>query len=185
VRKVWKWVVVVVIALVLVVVWTGYHKSEPDFGNIPAGPTTRVVTNEGNRICVSVNPDDVQERRGNWWAHGLVTVDPSPIGVTALGLSGINTQPCQDQLTHYGRNIATALAEGVRSSPKFPSGTINCPADNGSEVILFFHYSGGGTPEVVNASLTGCQSIDAPGMSSRMSDAAFTNELQRITRPSA
>ena len=162
----------------LVVIWIGYHQSEPDFATIPTGPTTKVVVVEGHKTCVSVNPEDVQEHRGSWWAHGLVTVDRSPIGVTALWLPGLNAQACEDQLTHYGRSVATALADGIRSSPKFPSWHYNCPADDGSEVILFFHYSGGGVPEVVNASLSGCQSIDAPGMGSRMSDAAFTNELR-------
>ena len=137
------------VVYVLVVIWIGYHQSEPDFATIPTGPTTKVVVIEGHKTCDSVNPDDVQEHRGHWWAHGLVTVDTSPIGVTALWLPGLNAQACEDQLTHYGRRVATALADGIRGSPRFPSGTYNCPADDGSEVILFFHYSDGGVPEVV------------------------------------
>jgi hypothetical protein len=180
VRNVGRWAVVGGLALVLLGSWAGYHQSEPDFASIPAGPTTRIVVDQGDGSCVSVNPDDIQERRGNWWAHGLVTVDSSPIGVTAMGLPGPDSQPCQDHLTQFGRSIATTLADGIRSSPKYPSG-LDCPADNtGAQAVLFFHYSGGGVPEVVNASLSGCPGISAPGMGSRLSDAAFTNELDRV-----
>jgi hypothetical protein len=168
-------------ALVLLAIWTGYHESEPAFAKVPTGLTTKVIVAGGQKICDSSNPDDIQERRGNWWAHGLVTVDSAPIGVTTLWLPGLNAQPCEDQLTHAGTDVATALADDIRSSPKFPSGTSNCPADDGSQVILFFDYSGGGPSEVVNASLSGCAAIEVPGSGARQPDDAFTNELERIT----
>ncbi len=175
VRKGWKWFIAGVVVFGLLAAWHGIDGGAPISSNVPATLPTKLAVTAYRSVCDGTGLPD----QPSWRAHGLVTVDPAPVGVTALWKSGVVYRPCQ--ISKEGRGVATALGDGIRNSPLIPSGLINCPVGDGSQVILIFAYKGDGPLEFVMASVAGCRSIAAPGCGTQTGDVAFTSELERIT----
>jgi hypothetical protein len=134
-------------------------------------PTTEVK----GPVCAVTESEPTPTRR-----HGLVTVDKDPNGVTAVWLPGLNQRPCRAQRTSDPASTARRLAHDIRSAPKFPSGDIACPADDGSAVGLYFSVNGDEQPEYVRVALRGCAPVDAPGRSARRSTDALRTDLGNI-----
>lgn len=112
-------------------------------------------------------------------AHGLVTVDGDPVGVTAVWVPGLNQRPCRTAVRHYPAVVARRLAGDIRQAPRFPRGNVGCPNDDGSAVDLYFAYAHRAT-EYVAVGLRGCTSVDAPGRSSRRASGALMRDLASV-----
>jgi hypothetical protein len=65
----------------------------------------------------------------------LVMVDAEPVSLTSLWLPGLNQRPCSAQLGHYDELTARRVARDIRAAPRFPSGDMSCPNDDGSGVL--------------------------------------------------
>lgn len=144
------------------------HRQAPSV----APPATR-----GSLGCMpGVAPDAVAPRAG------LPTVDPDPVGVTAVWLPGLGAEPCRAVLATHGAPVATRLAADIRAAPRFLPGARSCPLDEGSEVDLYFHYRSGGD-ERVRAKLSGCTAISAPGRYLRRSTDEIRRDLASIIPP--
>ncbi len=118
---------------------------------------------------------------------GAVTVSSSPEAVTAVWLPGLNARPCVAEITRGGTMIARALARGVDTAPKVPSGGVyHCPNDDLTEVDLYFSVVAGGSSELVVVDPSGCGFLSAPGRSPRTwrTGPLFGHELALIA-PSA
>lgn len=113
---------------------------------------------------------------------GLVNVDPDPSSVVAIWSPGGNASPCQNLRTTGGRTGARALAHDVRTAPKFPSGTFNCPSDDGAGVRLYFAFDGN-PDEYVIVSLGGCGGISAPQRGFRQATPSLSRDLAPIAPP--
>lgn len=118
----------------------------------------RIVANRnGHRWCAS--SDGLGAAGGDLrpW------LDTDPSGGEALWLPGMNSKACRAVLTTLTRQQATAFAAAVDRAKPWPSGTYNCPADDGSSVTVFLSYAGRRGAEVVREALAGCGGISAPG----------------------
>lgn len=128
-----------------------------------------------NGVCVTSRPL-FQARQP---ARGLVTVDPHPKGLTAIWIPGLNQRPCRTARIQYGTSVATTLAQDIRTAPKFPEGTFNCPNDDASAVDLYFSYGAGQRSEYVWVGLRGCTSIGAPGRAVRRATDHLLRDLAK------
>jgi hypothetical protein len=113
-------------------------------------------------------------------ADGLVTVSADPISAVAIWIPGMNSKECQIVRTPIAQPAALKLATDIRTAPEFPKGTINCPSDDGTRVVLDFSYHGKASQEAV-ADLAGCSMVEATGRASRQ----LTRDLRRDLAPVA
>ena len=97
--------------------------------------------------------------------RGSVWVDADPAGVVLVWYPGMNAKPCHSELDDRSDDSALArrLADDIRSAPSGPSGTYNCPNDDGGGVTLYFRYPAHTRAETVDVMLGGCGGIVARG----------------------
>ncbi|MBN9619014.1 MAG: hypothetical protein J0H43_04705 [Actinobacteria bacterium] len=135
-------------------------------GASPAGP-----------MCV------VAGRVSSWPApQQTVSVPAGPIAITIVWLPGLNAVPCQAVLTRSGAALARHLAADVDLARPVGDGTYNCAADDESGLRLYFSYSGRRV-SVVDASLSGCHWLSAPGWKARGYRTACSTFCGRSRRP--
>ena len=106
--------------------------------------------------------------------HGLVTARADPRAVAAVWLPGLNRENCMAETTQRGATVAVWLAADSRRASAFPSGTFNCPNDDGSAVELLFSYHRAPAEQVL-VGLSGCSRITAPHRAAR----GLTPQLRR------
>lgn len=94
----------------------------------------------------------------------LVWVNPHPTSVTTLRFPGTQG-PCAVVRSDYGLEMAMRLARLADEIKPFPSGTFNCPSDDGQFTSLYFHYRDAAPSEVVEVKQSGCGGVTAPGRS--------------------
>ncbi|MDN3355805.1 hypothetical protein [Actinomadura sp. DC4] len=128
---------------------------------------------EGGRVCVTGRTSSEGK------SHGLVTVGGHPTAVVAVWLPSLEQSPCRTALTRGDASTARRLAKDVRKAPKPPSGTFNCPNDNGRGARLYFAHDG--TADLVELRLAGCRGVSAPGRGTR----TLTDRLARDLAPIA
>jgi hypothetical protein len=97
-------------------------------------------------------------------------------GATLVWRPGMNTGGAEGR-TSADDPAARRLARLVNDTPELPTGTINCPADFGSQVIINFHDTGHQDQRVTIA-LTGCA-----GPSGRIMTDALRNDLEHLAPP--
>ncbi len=167
--------------------WVRQYVNEPAYANPPSQPPAShlhaVAGGNGLQVCVNSRSLTPPHERSSWWVDGHVIVDANPDAVTALWLPGLTNDPCLEQITHGDKAVAVILAHDIRIATYVQPGTYGCPSDDGSGVILYFAYPGGQPSEVVDAGLTGCAEIDAPGGRPRWMSDEFKSEVERIAPP--
>ncbi|MCO5973511.1 hypothetical protein [Actinoallomurus soli] len=92
----------------------------------------------------------------------------------------MNQHPCRAELTRGDADSARRLAKDVEAAPKWPSGNFSCPMDDALGAELYFEQSKHATAELVDAQLSGCRGITAPGRSSRWLTDRFARDLASI-----
>jgi hypothetical protein len=140
--------------------------SGPVLADVPAGPVCRAAAQ-------STPPTPVSR-----WA-GLVTVDPTPVAVTAIWLPGFGAEPCAAQLTRGSAPLATRLAADIRAGQPL-KGQYSCGPDDGTRAVLYFSYRNQRQAQIVRLSIVGCLDISAPGRLARQ-----LGRLQPDLRPLA
>jgi hypothetical protein len=110
---------------------------------------------------------------------GLVTVDPTPVALTALWLPGVGAEPCAAQLTRGSAPLAIRLAADIRAAQPL-KGQYGCGADDGTRAVLYFSYRNQRQAQIVRLSIVGCLDISAPGRLPRQ-----LGRLQSDLRPLA
>ncbi|MGI5229486.1 hypothetical protein [Actinoallomurus sp. CA-142502] len=113
-------------------------------------------------------------------SHGLVSVGSRPTGVVAVWFPGMNQRPCRAALTRGNAVLARRLAKDIRAAPKWPSGTFNCPSDDGAGARLYFQRSGSTLADLADVQLSGCKGVDAPGRSARWMTDRLLRDLSSI-----
>jgi hypothetical protein len=112
------------------------------------------------------------------------TVSPHPSGADVVWLPGLNSKTCKAVLTRGSSHIASDLARDIDHAPvDLNSGGIFCPSDDGTSARLYFRYAHD-TTQRINAELSGCSWITAPGDASRSSTAQFRKDMTTLA-PSA
>ena len=113
------------------------------------------------------------------------TVGADPSAVEAIWIPGLNDRTCRAQAVRGGPAIAAALATDIDHAPEAPRARkIMCPLDDGTAVRLYFTpkgaHKGAGALQRVDADLSGCSFIDAPGTGARSSTAPFRRDLATL-----
>ncbi len=95
-------------------------------------------------------------------AHGKL-VPHRPTGLTLCRYRGLNPDPKQAGTLQRTQPVAAAqtiawLTRHLNALPRFPSGPMSCPADDGSEIVAIFHYAKA-PDDPVTVDLTGCQGV--------------------------
>lgn len=99
---------------------------------------------------------DADSTLGLFW----VGVDRDPQSVTAVWWPTANDPDCRVVSTDGTRQTADTLATAIRTAPALLRGRVNCPADFGGLVDLYFAYSGGRW-ERIRVHPTGCPMLTA------------------------
>ncbi len=102
----------------------------------------------------------------NLTEHPLAAVSANPSAVTVTWLPGLNATDCATATTQIAAADAVTLARDIMSAPAYPSGTLNCPQDDGAGLELVFHYAGRADEELL-VNLAGCSMLAAPQRSGR------------------
>jgi hypothetical protein len=155
-----RYVVVVSVVALAAVALLGYglvHGFGPRPVSSDGPPRTLPVLTSGSPCLSGRSPGP----GGLFW----VGVDDDPRSVTAVWWPTANDDACRVAETHGDRAAAEALATAVRTAPARFTGTVNCPADVGGAVDLYFAYRKGW--ERVRVLPTGCAEVVAAGRSAR------------------
>jgi hypothetical protein len=153
-------------SLMLATGCAGTH-ARPVFTTVPSTTPTAVTSSP----CV-VGAIPYSTRPGK----ALVSVDRHPVAVAAVWVPGLNQRPCRSQITNGKSAQADRLASAIDAAPRFPSGRIACPNDDGSGVVLYFSYSHS-QPETATVTLRGCRSVQAPARRARQVTTAVYQAL--------
>jgi hypothetical protein len=108
------------------------------------------------------------------------SVSAHPSAVEIVWIPGLNDKRCQSVLTRGGAHVAAALASTVNHAPVIPKGALYaCPADDGTSVRIYFSFGDDRPAQRIDADLTGCSWISAPGEGRRSSTSRFRNALDQ------
>jgi hypothetical protein len=113
------------------------------------------------------------------------SVSSRPTGVSVVWLPGLNDKSCKAVLVKGRSGIATALARDIDIARIIPhAGTYSCPVDDGTAARLYFTYGRHRAVQRVDADLSGCAWITAPGRGARASSSRFRRDMTTLA-PSA
>jgi hypothetical protein len=150
-------------------------------GRAAAAPSSLIpATHLSGPVCVVSDYSPISDSS----SKTPPTVSAHPVGVTVIWLPGLNSKTCKAAMTRGNAHIASALASDIDHASVVPnSTTIVCPADDGTSARLYFTYSRGAMQRI-DADLSGCAWITAPGDASRRSNAQFRKNMATLA-PSA
>ena len=115
------------------------------------------------------------------------TTSPSvlahPSAVAVVWLPGLNSRACKAVLTRGNAHIASTLASDIDEARVVPNAdTYMCPDDDGTGARLYFMYAQGATQRI-DADLSGCPWITAPGDGTRASTPKFREDMSILAPP--
>jgi hypothetical protein len=100
--------------------------------------------------------------------------------VAVVWLPGLNSRACKAVLTRGNAHIASALASDIDEGWVVPNAdTYMCPDDDGTSARLYFTYAQGATWRI-DADLSGCSWITAPGDGTRASTPKFREDISTL-----
>jgi hypothetical protein len=112
------------------------------------------------------------------------TVSSHPSGVTVIWLPGLNDKTCRAVLVKGGARRAGALARAIDAARFTPhAATIMCPMDDGTVARLYFSFSHRRPTQRIDADLSGCSWITAPGRGARASSSQFRSAMTALAPP--
>jgi hypothetical protein len=112
------------------------------------------------------------------------TTSPSvlahPAAVAVVWLPGLNSRACTAVLTRGNAHMASTLASDIEGARVVPNAdTYTCPDDDGTGARLYFTYAHGATQRI-DADLSGCSWITAPGHGTRASTPKFRQDMSTL-----
>jgi hypothetical protein len=103
-----------------------------------------------------------------------------PSAVAVVWLPGLNSKSCNAVLTRGNGHSASALASDIDGARVVPSAdTYTCPDDDGTGARFYFMYAHGATQRI-DADLSGCSWITAPGDGTRASTPKFREDMSTL-----
>ena len=72
------------------------------------------------------------------------------------------------------------LDAAIDAAPRFGTGRLSCPNDDGAHVILYFEYPAPAVTEVIDVSLAGCRSLSQTGAVAGRANEVLTAALRPL-----
>ncbi len=163
-----------VLALVGVVAFVHHQDNRRSAQTVTRIPPPPTIGHLGDGCDPSTWSPTVTNGKG-----GRVTADPHPTGAVVYWLPGSMSTKCRVIITKLTAAEADSLAQDIRGSTS-RGGTFSCPMDDGSTAWIFFQYAGRSHIEVVDAALSGCTTVGAPGRTSVGPFWRGSDSLQRL-----
>ena len=112
------------------------------------------------------------------------TTSPSvlahPSAVAVVWLPGLNSRACKAVLTRGNAHIAATLASDIDGARVVQNAdTYMCPDNDGTSARLYFMFAHGATQRI-DADLSGCSWIKAPGDGTRASTPVFREDMSML-----
>ncbi|MGZ4781480.1 MAG: hypothetical protein ACXVYL_06240 [Oryzihumus sp.] len=133
-----------------------------------AGCGTTATTVSASQLASSTQPAPAAcpatappEPAGAHTADGAVVVPGHPAAVLLCPYPGYNPPAPGTPVPRPARADGSALAGLVNALPGPPGGTMNCFADTGERIILYFVYAATGRALRVDVELVGCDFVDS------------------------
>jgi hypothetical protein len=124
-------------------------------------------------VCVVSGDNSISSSPGRMSPSVLA----HPSAVDIVWLPGLNSRACKAVLTRGTAHIASTLTSDIDGARVVPNAdTYMCPDDDGTGARLYFMYADGATQRI-DADLSGCSWITAPGDGARSSTSMFRQDM--------
>jgi hypothetical protein len=141
-------------------------------------PLAPVAARKAGTCFVDGVPADDTDR------HGRVRVETDLSEGRLAWVPGLNSHDCTVVAGTLDRAAARDLAADINAAPEPPTGTtgsVNCPADDYTMVLVSLHTTDNW--QYVQVRLTGCADIIAPGRLPRQLSTAVRDDLRPAAPP--
>jgi hypothetical protein len=143
------------------------------------GPSIHIVSSARLRNGVCTLPGLPQPSYGSTAPE----VTTNPTGLDLVWTPGLNDKTCKTVQRRATAREASVLAEDIDNAPLIANAVeVNCPADDGSRVVLYFAYPNG-IAGPVTIQLDGCGWTFAAGSEMRQTTATLRHDLMSFSPP--